>query len=55
MAWLVKHSRSATVIATIMHHGGFLHLVNMMTAEHSVMQNEALVALTLISTLAQGG
>ncbi len=49
VAWLVKHSRDGEVMRRVVHHGGVPHLVNMVNAEHAVMQNEALVALTLIA------
>ncbi len=50
MAWLVKHSRDSGVMRTLVKHGAVPHLVNMVNAEHAVMQNEALVALTFIAT-----
>lgn len=49
VASLVKHSRSSEVMRSVMSHGGIAPLVNMATSEHVVMQNEALVALTMIS------
>jgi len=33
----------------IVSHGGIVPLVNMATSEHVMMQNEALVAMTMIS------
>lgn len=49
VSWLIKHSRSTQVMHSIISHGALPHIVNMVTAEHAVMQNEALVALTFIS------
>ncbi|KAK2186270.1 hypothetical protein NP493_207g02024 [Ridgeia piscesae] len=49
VASLVKHSRSSTVMKNIVSHGGIVPLVNMATSEHVMMQNEALVAMTMIS------
>ncbi|KAL5018526.1 hypothetical protein ScPMuIL_004248 [Solemya velum] len=50
LAWLVKNSRSSDVMRLIIRAEGIPHLVSMTTSEHIVMQNEALVALTLITT-----
>ena len=47
VALLIKHSLSSDVMLTVIKHGGIKHLVSMANAEYSVMQNEALVALTL--------
>lgn len=49
VASLVKHSRSSMVMKSIISHGGIVPLVSMATSEHVMMQNEALVALTMIS------
>ena len=45
----MKHSRDLSVMKSVVERGGSPHLVNMVNAEHAVMQNEALVALTLIA------
>ncbi len=50
VAWLVKHSRTTPVMRMVVEKGSIPHLVNMANAEHAVMQNEALIALTLIAT-----
>ncbi len=47
---MVKHSRSPDVMRKVVQHGAIPHLVNMANAEHAVMQNEALIALTLTAT-----
>ncbi|KAL4239957.1 Rap1 GTPase-GDP dissociation stimulator 1 [Mactra antiquata] len=48
MAWLVKNSRTEEVMRNIIRAEGIPHLVAMATSEHVVMQNESLVALTLM-------
>ncbi|XP_063314682.1 rap1 GTPase-GDP dissociation stimulator 1 isoform X2 [Pelobates fuscus] len=48
---LIRHSKSKDVIRTIIESGGIKHLVTMATSEHVIMQNEALVALGLITAL----
>lgn len=50
VAWLVKHSRNREVMMAIVKNEAIRHLVDMANAEHAVMQNEALVALILISS-----
>lgn len=50
----MKNSKSSDVAKTIAQEGGVDCLVAMATAEHAVMQNEALVALTLIAALSLG-
>ena len=49
VAAFVKHSRSSEVMRNVMACGGIVPLVVMATSEHVVMQNEALIALTMIS------
>ncbi|XP_016047877.2 rap1 GTPase-GDP dissociation stimulator 1 isoform X3 [Erinaceus europaeus] len=51
---LIRHSKSKDVIKTIVQSGGIKHLVTMATSEHVIMQNEALVALALITALELG-
>ena len=48
LAWLVKNSRTEEVMRNIVIAEGVPHLVAMIPSEHVVMQNEALVALTLM-------
>jgi hypothetical protein len=50
LAWLVKNSRSPDVMEIVVARGGLPHLAAMVASEHAVMQNEALIALTLIFT-----
>ncbi|XP_050393873.1 rap1 GTPase-GDP dissociation stimulator 1 isoform X1 [Patella vulgata] len=48
LAWLIKNSKSPEVMKNIIKSDGIQYLVSMATSEHVVMQNEALIALTLI-------
>ncbi|KAH9502306.1 Rap1 GTPase-GDP dissociation stimulator 1-B [Bulinus truncatus] len=54
MASLVKNSRSAAVIQNLIRADGVVHLVSMAMSEHLVMQNEAIMALTIICSTALG-
>ncbi|XP_005112444.1 rap1 GTPase-GDP dissociation stimulator 1 isoform X2 [Aplysia californica] len=54
MASLVKNSRSTAVIQNLIRAEGLVHLVAMATSEHLVMQNEAVMALTIICSVALG-
>lgn len=54
MAWLVKNSRSDEVMCNIIRADGIPHLVAMATSEHVVMQNESLVAITLMASTVLG-
>lgn len=52
LAALIKHSKSTNVVQCTIDEGGVPSLVSMAMSDYSVMQNEALIALSLISTLA---
>ncbi|XP_074645613.1 rap1 GTPase-GDP dissociation stimulator 1-like [Tubulanus polymorphus] len=54
LAWLIKNSKSTEVMSLILKHGGLPHLVAMTSSEHQVMLNEALLALTLLSSCVLG-
>lgn len=54
MASLVKNSRSSAVILNLIRAEGISHLVSMAMSEHLVMQNEAIMALTIICSTALG-
>ena len=54
VAWLVKNSRHQPVMKCLAVQGALPHLVNMTNSEFPVMQNEALLALTLITTFILG-
>jgi hypothetical protein len=48
VASLVKNSRSSDAMNCIVSSGALKHLVAMSGAEHVLMQNEAIIALTII-------
>lgn len=48
LAWLIKNSRDREVMGCMVSCGAVPRLVQMITAEHAVMQTEALLALTLL-------
>ncbi|XP_022097171.1 rap1 GTPase-GDP dissociation stimulator 1-like isoform X2 [Acanthaster planci] len=50
LAALIKHSANTQVMHCIIEHGGMPRLVAMAMSEHTLMQNEALIALTLLSS-----
>lgn len=54
LASLVKNGRSAELMRNVVKCQGIPPLVAMVSSEHLVMQNEALVALTLISSTVLG-
>ncbi|XP_071132516.1 rap1 GTPase-GDP dissociation stimulator 1-B-like isoform X3 [Mytilus edulis] len=50
LTWLIKNGRSTELMRNIVREDGVLPLVTMVASEHIVMQNEALMALTLIAS-----
>ena len=54
LAALIKHSANTQVMHCIIEHGGMSRLVAMAMSEHTLMQNEALIALTLLSSTQLG-
>ncbi|CAH3189879.1 unnamed protein product [Porites evermanni] len=50
LALIVKESKTAEVAEQIIKCGGLAPIVAMVSSEHDVMQNEALIALTIISS-----
>ena len=48
LAWLIKNSRSKEVMEIVVAKGGFPFLASMIQSEHVVMQNEALISITLM-------
>ncbi|XP_051937047.1 rap1 GTPase-GDP dissociation stimulator 1 [Hippocampus zosterae] len=48
---LIRHSRRPGVIHAIVKADGIRHLISMSKSEHVIMQNEALVALAIASTI----
>ncbi|XP_039293340.1 rap1 GTPase-GDP dissociation stimulator 1 [Nilaparvata lugens] len=51
LAWLVKNSRDRDVMGCMVATGAVQQLVAMITAEHWVMQGEALLALSLLAAM----
>ncbi|PVD39459.1 hypothetical protein C0Q70_02090 [Pomacea canaliculata] len=54
LASMIKNSKSSQVMRNIVREEGLPHLVSMATSEHLVMQNEALIALTLVASTIPG-
>ncbi|KAK0182586.1 hypothetical protein PV327_000711 [Microctonus hyperodae] len=52
IAWLVINSRNEELICSIINHGAIPNLVKMMSVPQALMQNEALMSLTIMSTIA---
>ncbi|KAE8737968.1 hypothetical protein FOCC_FOCC016561 [Frankliniella occidentalis] len=50
LAWIIKNSRSKDVGAAVVQCSALSPLVSMLCSEHAVMRNEALLALTLVSS-----
>ncbi|XP_012135556.1 visceral mesodermal armadillo-repeats isoform X2 [Megachile rotundata] len=55
IAWLINNSRDKEIVLLVIEHGAIKHLAKMLTAQHLLMQNEALISLTImtISSLAE--
>ncbi|XP_054262952.1 GTPase-GDP dissociation stimulator vimar [Macrosteles quadrilineatus] len=51
LAWLIKNSRDRDVMGVMVQCGAVARLVAMITAEHAVMQTEALLALSLLTAM----
>lgn len=49
LAWLAKNSKAPSVMKNLVKADALHPVISMMKSEHVVMQNEALVAVTLIS------
>ncbi|KAF1557158.1 Rap1 GTPase-GDP dissociation stimulator 1, partial [Eudyptula albosignata] len=54
LASILRHNRSQEVVKAIQEAQGVKHLVSMTTSEHAAMQNEALNALAIASTIDLG-
>ncbi|KAL8600638.1 hypothetical protein ACOMHN_030294 [Nucella lapillus] len=54
MAWTIKNSKASQVMRNLVRAEGMPHLVTMATSEHTVMQNEALLALNLVASTVLG-
>ncbi|XP_012539505.1 rap1 GTPase-GDP dissociation stimulator 1 [Monomorium pharaonis] len=51
IAWLMDNSRDKQIALSIIKHGAVQHLVNMLLAEHLLMQNEAVLSLISLTTV----
>ncbi|XP_063982044.1 rap1 GTPase-GDP dissociation stimulator 1 [Diachasmimorpha longicaudata] len=52
IAWLVTNSRNKDVILLLIKHGAIQYLSKMVIAPHALMQNEALLSLTIMTAMA---
>nr|XP_034184721.1 rap1 GTPase-GDP dissociation stimulator 1-B isoform X1 [Osmia lignaria] len=51
IAWLINNSRDKGITVSVIEYGAIKHLVKMLTAQHVLMQNEALISLTITTTI----
>ncbi|XP_011694899.1 PREDICTED: rap1 GTPase-GDP dissociation stimulator 1 [Wasmannia auropunctata] len=51
IAWLINNSRDKQIALSIIKHGAVRHLVNMLLAQHALMQNEAILGLTILTRI----
>ncbi|XP_011648061.1 LOW QUALITY PROTEIN: rap1 GTPase-GDP dissociation stimulator 1-B [Pogonomyrmex barbatus] len=51
IAWLINNSRDKQIALSIIKYGAVQHLVDMLLAQHAVMQNEAILALTILMSI----
>lgn len=51
LAWIIKNSRDRSVMGVVVECGAVPPLVQMITAEHQVMQTEALLSVSLITMM----
>lgn len=54
LAWIIKNSKSKSVMEVLLDEGALPHLVAMINSEHEVMQNEALTALLFLTSTVLG-
>ncbi|XP_078042956.1 visceral mesodermal armadillo-repeats [Augochlora pura] len=50
IAWLINNSRDKEIVGLMVEHGAVPHLVKMLTSQHVLMQNEALISLMILTT-----
>ncbi|XP_033329911.1 visceral mesodermal armadillo-repeats [Megalopta genalis] len=50
IAWLINNSRDKEITVLMVEHGTVPHLVKMLTSQHVLMQNEALISLMILTT-----
>ncbi|KYM92543.1 Rap1 GTPase-GDP dissociation stimulator 1-B [Atta colombica] len=51
IAWLINNSRDKQVSLSIIKYGAVQHLVDMLLAQHTLMQNEAIMGLNLLTVI----
>lgn len=51
IAWIMNNSRDKQIALSIIKHGAVQHLVNMLLAQHALMQNEAILGLTILTRI----
>ncbi|XP_032680958.1 rap1 GTPase-GDP dissociation stimulator 1-B [Odontomachus brunneus] len=51
IAWLINNSRDKQIALSIIKYDAVQHLVNMLLAQHSLMQNEAILGLTILTKI----
>ncbi|RLU17626.1 hypothetical protein DMN91_009862 [Ooceraea biroi] len=51
IAWLINNSRDKQIALSIIKYGAVQHLVNMLLAQHALMQNEAIMGLTVLTMI----
>ncbi|XP_011883269.1 PREDICTED: rap1 GTPase-GDP dissociation stimulator 1 [Vollenhovia emeryi] len=51
IAWLINNSRDKQIALSIIKYGAVQHLVDMLLAQHALMQNEAILGLTILTRI----
>ncbi|XP_050456937.1 GTPase-GDP dissociation stimulator vimar isoform X1 [Cataglyphis hispanica] len=51
IAWIMNNSRDKQIALSIIKYGAVQHLVNMLLAQHTLMQNEAILGLTILTKI----
>ncbi|KMQ91075.1 rap1 gtpase-gdp dissociation stimulator 1-b [Lasius niger] len=51
IAWIMNNSRDKQIALSIIKYGAVQHLVNMLLAQHALMQNEAILGLTILTRI----
>lgn len=54
LAWIIRNSKSKSVMEVLLDEGALPHLVAMVNSEHEVMQNEAITALYFLTSTVLG-
>ncbi|KAL0102265.1 hypothetical protein PUN28_018656 [Cardiocondyla obscurior] len=51
IAWLINNSRDKQIVSSIIKYGAVPHIVGMLLAQHVLMQNEAILCLTILTKI----